>query len=117
MLDSILRQELPDLRIDNICNQSVKLDTIQPTDVLTYQQPLNYFPNDKNPSIYIPATIQQSMKPKSVYFMKNVDVEFEEDELRQALDKDGIQIKEQEQMTRPGDTATSRKPTMTVKIV
>lgn len=122
-LDSILRLKLPNLRIDNIIyNQNAKLYTIQPTDVHSYQELLNNFPKDsfpkdQTPSIYVPAAIRQVLESESVCFMKNVDLEFEEDELRQALGKEGIQTKHLERMTRPGDTAATRKPTMTIKII
>ena len=122
-LDATLREKLPGLKIDNISfNPKAKLYTIQSADVNTYQKLLNNFPtdsfeNDKNPSIFVPATIRQVLESESVCFMKNVDLEFDEDELRHALSKDGIQIKQLERITRPGDTRTSRKPTMTVKVV
>ena len=104
-LDATLREKLPGLKIDNISfNPKAKLYTIQSTDVHTYQKLLNNFPtdsfaNDKNPSIFVPSTIRQVVEVESVCFMKNVDLEFDEDELRQALSNDGIQIRQLERIT------------------
>ena len=122
-LDGILREKLPGVKIDNIIyNQRVKLYTIQPTDIHSYQQlldnfPKDSFPKDKNPSVYVPASIRQVVESESVCFLKNVDIDFDEDELRQALQNEGIMIKQIDRITRPGEGTTSRKPTTTVKVI
>lgn len=122
-LDGVLREKIPGMKIDNIIfNQKTKLYTIQPIDIHSYQQlldnfPKESFPNDKNVALYVPSSIRQVIESESVGFLKEVDLEYDEDELRQALQNQGIQVKQLVRLTRPVEGTSSRKPTTTVKVI
>lgn len=122
-LDGVLREKLPGVKIDNIIyNQKTKLYTIQPTDIHSHQQlldnfPQDSFPNDKNPVLFVPSSIRQVIESESVCFLKDVDLEYNEDELRHALQSEGILIKQLVRITRPAEGTASRKFTTTVKVI
>ena len=122
-LDGAIREKLPDVKIDNIIyNQKTKLYTIQPVDIRSHQQlidnfPKDIFPKDKNPSVFVPTSIRQVIESESVCFLKDVDLDYDEDELRQALQNEGIMIKQLARITRATEGTESRRPTMTVKVI
>lgn len=122
-LDEVLREKLPGVKIDNIIyNKTTKIFIIQPTDVQSYQQlldkfPKEHFPNDKNPSVFVPSNIRQVIESESICFLKEVDIEYGENELRQALQNEGIQIKDLNRLTRTVEGTAIRKPTTTIKVI
>lgn len=122
-LDKILLEKLPTAKIENIIyNPNTKLYTIQPSDIHTFQQLLDNFPKDcftedKSPTTYVPTNIRQVIDAESECFLKGVDLEFSEDELHQALQNEGILIKQLTRLTRSADGSTTKKPTKTVKVI
>lgn len=122
-LDGVLREKLPGLKIDNIIfNQRTKIYTIQPTDIQSHQQlldnfPKESFPNDKNPTLFVPTNIKQVIETESVCFMKDVDLDYDEEELKHALQNEGIHIKQLFRLTRPIEGTTVRRPMTTVKVI
>jgi len=96
-LSQLLKKKMPEVKLNNIQLNRSGSFTLYASDVTSYNALLTNFPSGDLPNsasvkIFIPRSIQRIQKTDTEAFVKRVDKEISDEEIRTALMADGYQI-------------------------
>jgi hypothetical protein len=101
-LNKLLIDKMPEVKCNNIVyNDKTGNFTLYPTNVISFNMLLNQLPMNDLPSatkIFIPRSIQRIQKTDTEAFIKKVDKELMDDDIRHALIAEGYQVNQIERL-------------------
>ncbi|CAF4070041.1 unnamed protein product [Rotaria sp. Silwood1] len=116
-LNKLIKNHLPEVKISNIQENRQKSFTLYPTDVKSFNCLLNDLTviiqtnTNQQAIIYIPKTIQRILENNKEAFVKRIDLEITEDEIKQVLEEQGYKVEKISRLVNK-----EKEPLKTIKI-
>lgn len=104
-LNLLIKNHFPDVKVSNIQANRPNVFTIYSKDVKSFNQLLNELTpiiqtnENQRSAVYIPRTIQRIMENNKEAFVKRVDLEISEEDIKRTLDEQGFKYEKITRLT------------------